>query len=549
MLVGMWRYVVGLGLVLWRAQAGHAQPVLHEYVPDLQPNEAEIAVAELTGAGTIEHEGEVLTAPSGEGVLETPPLSATPGDGLRGEDPGQRSITFRPDRQTSLEAQLDYYEAFTPAIAPFKRVTALDGVTLDRDGLTPLLVVSDPRKQAVPVESPDREPRDGRARDRFFGDVLLDFRAGRDVPLPSVSPESRILHVKTVPEVPLRIERDGADNFFARIEGSLPVDLVRVTFLTDAPRSYFAADLPALPRRVLAAGARPVPPSVAARARAFASEIGIDDADDLRSVLHTLTRYFREWTESDTPPRDTGDIYLDLVRGKKGVCRHRAYGFVVTALALGIPARFVQNEAHSWVEVKVPTLGYLRIDLGGAANGMTAHGASDRPAYVPGEPDRLPQPESYQRSYSTLQQGVTGLRPQADALLGRWVAPTQGPIDDGAPPAFVVASNASQAADGHARKPVTLTLKDRVATVLRGGTLSVSGRLTDAQGSGLSGLRVEVSIAARTRKERMLLGVTVSDEDGYFRAALGVPPGLDVGDYQLVVLTPGDAEYLPVVAE
>jgi hypothetical protein len=528
----------------------HAQAqVLHEYVPDVQPGEAALLLGEATGQGAIVYDGEVLSAPDAQAsAADSPPFVATLGDGRQAEVPGQRAASFRPDRLTQLEGELDYYEAFNPSIAPFKRVTSLDAIVLDADGKTAVLVVGHPGRHDVPIESADTAPPDARPRDRFFGDVTLDFRASREVPLPSVSPESRILRVSTVPQVALRIERDGADNFFARLQGQPPPGLVHMTFLTDAPRAYFGAELPAVPVRVLAREVAPLPPSVARRALAFAAEIGADDAGDLRSTLAALTRYFREFNESSVPPQDTGDAYLDLVRGKKGVCRHRAYGFVITAQALGIPARFVQNEAHSWVEVKVPALGFLRIDLGGAAHGLTAHGAADKPVYTPASPDTLPRPESYRASYSTLDHGVTGLRPSVESVVGRWVGPAGSAVDQGAA-LFLAGSRMGGPADARGRKALTLQLKDGNATVLRGGKLVVTGRLMAGDGKGIAELRVEISIASALRKERMLLGVTVSDEDGYFRASLGVPLDLDVGDYRLVVLSPGSSEYLPVVAE
>ena len=55
---------------------------------------------------------------------------------------------------------------------------------------------------------------------------------------------------------------------------------------------------------------------------------------------------------------------VDLALSQKGVCRHRAFAFLVTALGLGIPARMVINEAHAWVEVLDPGE-----DAGSGANG------------------------------------------------------------------------------------------------------------------------------------------------------------------------------------
>ena len=77
--------------------------------------------------------------------------------------------------------------------------------------------------------------------------------------------------------------------------------------------------------------------------------------------------------DSDEPPRGHNDIYLDLALSQKGVCRHRAFAFLVTALSLGIPTRMVVNEAHAWVEVLDPGVApplWRRVDLGGAGRAL-----------------------------------------------------------------------------------------------------------------------------------------------------------------------------------
>src|SRR6185436_1402792 len=81
-------------------------------------------------------------------------------------------------------------------------------------------------------------------------------------------------------------------------------------------------------------------------------------------------------------PRGNDDIYLDLALSQKGVCRHRAFAFLVTALGLGIPARMVVNEAHAWVEV-LGERNWQRIDLGGAAGSIEDATADARPAFRP----------------------------------------------------------------------------------------------------------------------------------------------------------------------
>jgi hypothetical protein len=481
-------------------------------------------------------------------------MVAPPGDGTQGEQPGQRSATFRPDRLTQLEGSLDYYEAFNPSIAPFKRVTALDATALAEDGRTPVLGIHDARRMKVKVEGADSVAPDPRARDRFWGAVTLDFAKGRVLPLPSVSPESRILSVRTEPPIQLVIERDGADNFFAVARGAVPKQAVFLAFLTDAPRSYFGTELPHAPLATLAAHVPPLDRRIRARALAFAKELGIGPRADFASALETLTAHFRSFEEASVPPKDSGDIYLDLARAKKGICRHRAYAFVVTAQALGIPARFIQNEAHSWVEVELPRIGFMRIDLGGSAHGLTAHGANDRPAYQPAQPDPLPRPLAYAQSYSLLGHNVTGMRkPQLSELTGRWISPAKAEAGGGARSseagAFLGGTDRGAAPAASGRAQLIVSLGSRYSSVLRGETLPVSGRVRDSAGHGIAGLRIEVSLAAEGRRERLLLGITVTDARGMFAASFGVPPDLDTGDYRLVVVTPGNQAYLPAMAE
>jgi transglutaminase-like putative cysteine protease len=525
---------------------------LHEFVPEIDPDEPVRVLARARGrSDAVVYAGELVAAP--EGVPAGPAMSALPGDSMFVEEPGRRSAAFAPDRTTHLDGRLDYYEGFTPSISPFKRLSAFDAVVLGPDGRTPVLVVADGRTHEVPVEDPSAPPPDARPRDRFWGQVRADFVTGGLVPLPSVSPESRILGLSSEPAVALRVERDGAGNYFLAALGAPPPVPVEVTFLTDAPRAYFGVEVPRVPAASLAAEVTPLASSVRDRALAFASELGVRQGTDLRTMLHALTGHFRAFVESVEPPRDTGDVYLDLARGKKGICRHRAYAFVVTAQALGVPARFVQNEAHSWVEVKLPGSGWMRIDLGGAADGLTAHGTHTGPIYEPPQSDRLPRPTGFARSDARVGGDARSRSASATgATTERWLEP-EAP----SAPASVPEPEVRSAAPGSSvfsqapadRRPVRIRLDQRRAEVLRGRKLAVTGRVEDAVRGGVAGLRVEVSLASKERPDRLLLGVTVSGEGGYFRGAFGVPPDLAVGDYRLLAVTPGDVTHLPATTE
>ncbi|HEY2735904.1 MAG TPA: hypothetical protein VGI70_18030, partial [Polyangiales bacterium] len=303
--IGVWTVVAVV--ISWCARVAADDAVLHEYVPNLEADEV---AAALRGEGDgAEHADDRAAEPNGANANDSSPA------------PNSRvphSENFRPDRLTSLEDGLDYYEAFNPSIAPFKRMMALDITRLDVDGKTPVLGVRDARHRAVPIETPDAPPPDPRPRDRFEGELDLDFHDDAVQRLPSVSPESRILSLTTKPPIAARVERDGADNFYLRAEGSLPEGPVHVSFLTDAPRAYFGTIIPRVPLRSLADNDVSLAPSIQRRALHFATQLGITQRSDLRTAIETLTRYFRAFVESATPPENSGDLYLDLVRSSKG---------------------------------------------------------------------------------------------------------------------------------------------------------------------------------------------------------------------------------------
>jgi len=536
--------VLRLTLLLWvpclSLAAAQEDHVLHEYIPNISVSEAQISQPVRAAGSTANSAGA-----AGESEARTPARERVPVASSQG---------FRPDRQTSLEGGLDYYEAFDPAIAPFKRMTAFDDVHLDADGKTPVLGVRNPELHAIPIEAQARRAHD-RPRDRFAGEVEVDFRSDRLQPLPSVSPESRIYGITVTPHVQVQVEKDGADNFFLRARGPIPDGPVHVVFQTDAPRSYFGAEVPALPLKDLPK-LPPLEASIERRARRFAAELGITAKSDLRTAVMTLTEHFRSFVESAEAPDNTGDMYLDLCHSLKGLCRHRAYGFVVTARGLGIAARFVQNEAHSWVEVEIPDTGHVRIDLGGATHGLTAHGANERQSYVPPQPDTLPRPEAYRQSYAQAARqnqraGAASAANDSDVLAsysGRWLSdeslmgPHPTPSAAAEPPAPARPTAAE-------KLPVHIALEDRRITALRGGKLVLTGQLLDSAQQGVPGQRVEIWILKPAQHQRMLLAVQVSDQDGYFRADFGIPPDLSVGDYRVVARSQGDTTHLPASTE
>jgi len=539
-----------LFLALALAAGAWAQSVVaHEFVPNAAADDGSSLVSSSGSAepAAIVYDGDLVPPPAGGALRDGErAMRSLPGDGVESEEVGRRSPTFRPDRVTALPGAVGYFEVFTPTITPYKRVTSLDGVALA--GSVPVLAVADVARTQVVVEGAGTPAPDARPRDRFWGSVVLDFADGHVVPLPSVSPESRILTLRTEPaDVALHIERDHADNFFAVLDTTRTVSAVRVIFLTDAPRTYFGLDegavLPTAPSDALVAEVPVLPESVERDALIFAHELGLSRGDPFDRVLSSLVDHFRSFEESEEPPADTGNIFLDLARGMRGVCRHRAYAFAITAMALGIPTRFVNNEAHAWAEVHMPERrGWLRVDLGGSAQGLVSRSADRGPEYRPDVRDPLPRPEPYVRAQTNAEH--TSPTPASSGGTSSAASTT---TDPSTPAVHDAASTGDPLGLGLAappappRAPLSLTLDQRHWDVLRGQSFEVTGTAT-SHDRPADGARIEVLLRDASGNEQ-LLGVTVSDAHGVFHASFGVPPDASVGERSLIVRSPASARF------
>lgn len=453
-----------------------------------------------------------------------------------------------PDRHTGKEGMLYYHAVFDPSVVPFKRNNAKDAVRADYS-----LEVRDGRPQSLPILGNRLDP----GHDAFWGSLLVDLLPGRFAPLPSVSPESRILGYETAPTVELAFFRDGAGNLFVRSDHG---GRVRLNVLMDAPRRWFGRPIPRGVTTSRASegcpgGAPRVPASVRAVAATVWERIGVAPEQPLDVALPRLVAWFRAFEPGD-PPADSGDIYLDLALGQVGVCRHRVHAFVITAQALGIPARYVSNEAHVFAEVWLPgpDAGWLRVDLGGGAEGLTVFGGDDRRRHVPGEPDPFPTGGGYEQDYS--RQAIEGGEAPAGATRVIGLPPRQR-LAGRAPGGEAEAAGADPALPASLRidprdrrRPTRLVLDPLDVSVYRGEPLPVAGRVVDEGGAGVGGLQVLfLLISPVGEAEPHKLGGTLTTPDGRFADEVRIPKELPTGTWNLVVQHTGGETHAPARAE
>jgi hypothetical protein len=213
------------------------------------------------------------------------------------------------------------------------------------------------------------------------------------------------------------------------------------------------------------------------------------------------------------------DIYLDLALARKGVCRHRAFAFLVTALNVGIPTRLIHNEAHAWVEVHDGSR-WRRIDLGGAAAELAQISQGDRPSHQP-PPDRFAWPKG-------RDSGAELARRERREAAESSSSTTSGDGNEPTPPPSVALQNAGA--------PATVTVDAIDHDVFRGLALKLSGRVR-AEGRGCERARVDVVI--RVAEEERVVGALATDDRGVYDGSVVIPPSVPTGDHELYVRTLG----------
>lgn len=498
-----------------RLARGDATTTLHEQI-SIDPSDDIAMGVVLEGdiPAAIETRSGVFSAPDPNRAATTAELAAA-------EHAEQESASnkFTPDRDTRRPDVLRYVDPFTPSTAPFKRLVAFDAVD------SSFALYTADRKFTLNVDH--GAPRAG--EDAFYADLAVDVGPSKHTRIPSVGPGARILHAHLSAqgrELPISMWRDGAENWF--LDSSEPAN-ARLVMELAIPRASFGGDF-GDPDWV-ALSVFPVPENVAEAAQPVLAHIGLGRSMRPAENVKKMVSYFRAFVDSDKPLEASKDVYTDLALSQKGVCRHRAYAFAITSLALGIPTRMVMNEAHAWVEVNDGTL-WRRIDLGGAGRMLSEEANSAEPYAAP--TDAFPWPANATRGEDLTEK-------TRNNGGGNGNGNSNGNGTSPSPSATTSSSSAAASAqtadsrDDHATTSVTITLGESDAA--RGTAVHVSGRAT-ANGDACSAALVNVYLRAGSREAR--IGSASTDASGNYSAALVLPSAVPVGDYEVIARTDGD---------
>ncbi|MBV8756894.1 MAG: transglutaminase domain-containing protein [Deltaproteobacteria bacterium] len=550
---------VAVAGIVWAESGGGSasHPVLHEDLPAPGGEKAAPTIGEA-GSGT-----NPTAIAAGDKVLPKPSVDRAPSAGTSagsaepvlgtGGFAADRKTTMPPDENTGADNTLHYVSVFNPDVLPFKRMSTFDGIGDDYT-----LKVA----RTVVTELPVGGKTDPRTRDRFWGDVVIQLEPGKDIALPSVAPDMRILSYEIKPKVQLKFEKDGADNFYVRTEEPGAHGNYRLVFYCDADAGYFAPNLPAhrmLVRDVVAhtpPELRPViPTQVLKQANITLTKLGLDRDMDLGVSFNKVVGYFRAFQAGDIA-HPTGDIYRDLCDSQAGVCRHRAFAFMITANALGIPTRFVENEAHAFVEVWLPDRNWQRIDLGGAALKMEVTGADNKTLHRPRTEDPFTKPPEYTKQYTQLEGDIRGLTDSqiADKRRPLDQSPSSGSVGNtpgngsaqlAAGPDRITPDPTLPAVTQDPKKPTPhLVVTQASESAYRGDMIHVEGSAR-VDGKGLADHVVDIYLAPAGQGglHPTPLGRATTGKDGLFRTDLPVPPALGLSNYEIYLSSSEDAYY------
>ncbi len=527
-----------------------AGPVLHErFEPDPAEDlrygattpSGKMPASMETRSGLVVAPDETLTAPG-------PEAHAYGG----AHTPSSADSSYHLDRLTTRPERVKYDEPFRPSVLPFKRLYAFDRL---EPGLS--FGVQDETLDPVEVGGTVEHTEDA-----FFADFAVDVVGGVPVRIPSVGPGARIRALHVDPPQEVQVLQDSAENWF--LKGSYNAR-VRAVMQLSIERQVFGSMFRNVAWASLGPHAPPIPARIAEEARKVAAHIGVSRADSPARAVMTLVDYFRRFRESSELPTSNSlaDLYVELSLEQKGVCRHRAYAFAVTALALGIPTRVVHNEAHAWVEVYDSEL-WHRIDLGGAATDVQ----ESRPD--PFAPTHKPPNDPYSwPEGATSARELTPSRPISPSRATD--AAAQRPDDDGTPdseardddpgssadashesernsgrdasgswPGALPSLSTSTSALGPAApKEPTVILRLGEKELLRGRPLKVQG---SAEKDGRPCRLSRVDIYVNAPDAPRAIGSVATGRDGKFEGHVTLPPTTPVGTLELSAKVAGGCD-------
>ncbi len=450
--------------------------------------------------------------------------------------PEQRN-GYRLDRFVQAPLKVQYDDPFRPSLIPYKRSVAYDIVLEDFN-----FSIAQARTEVLLIGGTPRADEDA-----FFGDIRLELIEQLAVSLPTVGPNASLRALELDPPIEFEVYQDSAANWWivaqttAQVHALLQISLPRQTFGSQFLPVGFASlrgALASLPENVRQAGLK------------MAKFIGVDASESPAHTLMRLVQYFRAFEQSDQSAEgsSTEAIFYELTQSQRGVCRHRAYAFASVAMSIGIPTRFVHNEAHAWVEVWDSQL-WHQIDLGGApAELEQVRDLSNTPSYMtPRDPYSWPKQSRPGRTLAAAAQNQNqkkekaGVGTNEENIRGDSLQSQTSKEREALARTRYEQRRAAQRAE-----QVHVSLNSSTQSLFRGEPYIIRGK-AEFNEEPCAFTRIDISLVHSIRgaggtliRESREIGSLASDEQGKFGGQFSIPLDLKVGDYSVVGSVAGE---------
>ncbi len=453
------------------------------------------------------------------------------------------------DDKTDRVKTLNYFSNFTPSIIPYKRAVAQNEIVKNDEKYE--FKVKNQAARKVPTL------KSSKPGEVFWGSFLVRAEQSRLHPLPSISPDQSIIEIQTEPKVGVTLYKDSADNFSAKIDSNA---LVRINIKYSVPSNYFNGIFADEPwSEFEPSRASQLSPEISTVSKRVQKKLGLSRRLSPLTNLNIMVEHFRNFEARPFPEElRKGDLYEQISIHQVGVCRHRSLAFTITANSLGIATRYIYNEAHAFVEVFWPKMGWRRIDLGGAADELNAASNDGRGLHQTA-PDTLPQPEEFLKEQSRMQTDFGDDNNDATApnVERNDDVPDSSATDEPAAAADLTLEQGDKDVSGLPVKETDLRPRPDLkiltakSSVKRGMTVMVLASI-QSQGRGLKGKKVTAFLGPAGQNilaNAVVIGTSRSDSTGRIKARFTIPAEQDIGRWELFLYFKGDKEFGPALSD
>jgi len=353
---------------------------------------------------------------------------------------------------------------------------------------------------------------DNKLQNEFTGIINLEL-SYQYIRIPSVAPNARIHSFTIYPNTELNFLKDGADNYY--VKSSKTYGEAILTFTTSADSSYYTYEIPnTLTLDDVEEELITPPSSVISKANIVIEKLGLTGERNIKKIVDKLHNYFSGFTPGDIPSADVEpDDYLAMALYEHGCCYVRSFACFVTANSIGIPTRLVKNECHAFVEMYIPTQGWMELQLGGCG-GYTSNPNDYDPF------DKKPEPDDTDDDDDTTPNDDAD-----DEIIWPWA---DGGSFETCPPSLI---------------NTTIEITNVNSNAEKLGFFNTEGYVKDTSDNGIENIDVLIFVTNDKKIPGFFSGIGKTDINGNFVIQCYIPEEATIGENHVIGRALGNDVY------